>query len=568
MWRKEIIRQDRKGWWSAFWNWLIFLLVCPLCDIDLGCLPQPVHAANGGNPSTVRPIPKPTPGRSPLSPRVPFLPFRNSRRAAKEAYLRLLQNELDSAQRQLYVSQNTCSTLRKRWEDQRKETLGLIASRTQNGIRDSNLLEEEQQKILDQKDEINQLQDDLRVETEKYTHQVEKFDLLSAELKELQVWKENEEKSSRGKLLEYEQRLQNSNQKRNDYVEQVQLLTLKLEAAELVAKQNQWEEGGGTESTQRQRTHALRSELESVRVKYSKLLVGSINAPKEGGQKHQLEEEMDNAIQSAIGSVLEATEKDWLMRYEMLEDQLKNMTEYATTLIEEKDAALNQVQEALSSSPMQPDQEQDPANLSKEHKKKIREDLVAELTETLTDELTEKLTAQLTDTLAEKIEKKYKKKLKRLRQELKEQQQNTSEEKQSQDDMIQQQQQQQEKIEEEIRLFKDQYEREYETKFQRLQKQNEEQVQLQKERMRKLVRALLDRESKQKGVNVTKKQGAVANDKKIKASPKRKKKKIITDNGEATDKKGNGDEFVTASLSSTRKNTLSTPGAVPVHRNR
>ena len=51
-----------------------------------------------------------------------FLP-RNSRAAAKEAYVAHLQNELETTRRQLYTSQNTCTSLRKRVEDQRQESL-------------------------------------------------------------------------------------------------------------------------------------------------------------------------------------------------------------------------------------------------------------------------------------------------------------------------------------------------------------------------------------------------------------------------------------------------------------
>lgn len=553
-----------------------------------------VHAANiNGNPSTVRPIPaiaskdsNSAGGRSTTTTtsrhRLPFLPLpsrRNSRRAAKEAYLLYIQNELDAAQRQLYVSQNTCTTLRKRWEDQRRETLELMTSRST--IRDAAAIveqEERQQEIQDQKEEIKQLQGQLQTETDKYEQQVERLDLLAAELNELQVWKQEtqqEQSNDEGKILEYEQQLQDSHQKQSDYAEQVELLALKLEAAELAAKQHsnqQGEEEG--EAPWERRAQSLRTELESVRAKYSKMLLHSLKGDSDNQQ--QVEEEMDKAVQTAVESALETIEGDWVMRYESLENQLNNMTGYVTSLEGERDAALGQVREAQTLSSVQPDMKHDDDDTTKLLKRKelqLREELTTELTDVLTEELTEKLTTQLTETLSENIEKKYKKKIKRLRQELKnneqQQQQKVSEGEQSQQDLAEQQKKQ--IIEDEIKKVKEQYELEYESKLHQLQEQNKEQVQVQKERMRKLVKALLDREANKKGEK--KNVGGKTKQKveKTKTKPRKKRKEGAANGDSGSHPGGNGEdeELIPVSALTSRKQTArSRPGVVPVRGNR
>lgn len=565
----------RRGVLSAnmLWHCLFFLLASLLCCMDLICLTQPVvHAASNRNPSsTVRPIlpaakDSTSGARSPAPRRLPFLPSRNSRKAAKEAYLVHLENELESAQRQLYVSQNTCTTLRKRWEDQRRETLELMTARINSDIEAAGIGEEEQQQIEDQKDEIKRLQGQLQTETDKQEQQVERLNLLAAELKELQVWKEAEEQSNEGKVSGYEQQLHESHQKQSDYAEQVELLALKLEAAEFAAKQNQRGEEADEGSTWERRAQALRLELENVRTKYSKMLLSSLQASAaqtgEGGtdQQQQIEEEMDGAIQSAFESALETIEKDWTMRYETIEDQLRNMTEYSSSLEKERDSALSQAQEAVSSSSVQSDQKPESSDLLKKQTRQLREELTAELTDSLNIELTEKLTKQLTETLAENMEKKYKKKVKRLRKELKEQQQTASEDKQSQEDMAQHQQQ---IIKDEIKKVKEQHELEYASKLQQLQKQSEEQVQVQKVRMRKLVQALMEREAKQKGEKVQEKQGGVAKQAKTRSSSRKKKRRREDDSGSdgGRDEKCDGDEFVPVAVTTSRRTR---PGVVPL----
>lgn len=489
------------------------------------------------------------------SRRLPFLSPLNSRRAAKEAYLQHLQNELETAQRQLYTSQNTCTSLRKRCEDQRRDTLELIASR---GISSRDVDIEvgkekaRQQFIQDQKEEIKRLQGQLQVETEKQKQQVERLNLLSAELKELQVWKEEtQEHDNDGKVMELKQQLQDSNQKQNDFAEQVELLALKLEAAEFVAKQRTLATGreeGEEATTWGQRAQLLRSELESVRAKYSTMI---LNVLESDDQKQNIAEDLDTAIQSVVESALETMEADWAGRYEMLQDQLSNMTDYATSLEEERDAALRRVgEDSSSSSSVQPDKQRG----SKQQKQKLREEFsTAELTDTITAELTETLTKQLTETLKENIEKKYKKKLKRLRKELKEQQREMM--------PFEHQLSHEKQIEDETKKVKKQYELEYESKVQQLEKQMEEQEQLHKERMRKLVKALARKEGL---VGESKKMDVVADN--TKSSSKMKKKKRETSSSETTDAKDDGDELIHASISSSRKR--SKPKIVSVRGNR
>ena len=103
--------------------------------------------------------------------------------------------------------------------------------------------------------------------------------------------------------------------------------------------------------------------------------------------------------------------------------------------------------------------------------------------------------------------------------------------------------------------MKEEYDGEYQSKSQELEIEGKEQARIQKERMMKLVWALLEREAKQKkngvkGVTLDRKQSA----KKVKSSSSQKKKKKKVD-GETMDRKGDGDEVVVpiSSLLSLRK---------------
>lgn len=535
---------------NARWFYFLFLI---------GCLTQTVFAAGNGSipsTSTVRPIP--TKGR------LPFLSSINPRRAAKEAYLLHLQNELESAQRQLYVSQNTCNSLRKRWEEQRIDTL---TTRSRDAV-------------PDRKEEIDRLQQQLQRETEIHQQQVEHFNLLSSEMNELKVWKETHEASNKGKILEYEQMLQESNKKQSDYAEQVELLALKLEAASIAAKaRHSGDEevvaGGKSNTIYARRAQELRSELDSIRVNYSTMLINSLSESADQGEegnnerRKQRESEMDNAIQSAFESALESFENEWAARYEALENQMNNMTAYARTLEAERDAALNsQVQGTKSSKVAKSEQKLSGASLSESQTQQLREELTAQLTDALTIELTEQLTKQLTSTLVDNIEKTYKKKMKQLHKDIKEQRKKVSELQQSQKEMTLQQQQ---SLEAEIDKIKRQYQLDYESKMQQLQKESEEQTQAQKERMRKLVRALLEREAMQKKgeetVEATESTDLLP---KRRSSSKRKKIKdnnAATGGGPSTDGGGGegvdpNDEMVPVSASRSRKRSAP-PGIVP-----
>ena len=374
-----------------------------------------------------------------------------------------------------------------------------------------------------------------------------------------------------GKLLEYEQLLQNSQRKQSDYAEQVELLALKLEAAAFAAKARQpgedEVEGGGSNTAYARRAQELRSELESVRANYSMMLINSIRESTGDGdegvndQRKQRESEMNDAIQSAFESALGSFEREWEARYETLENQLNDVTAYVTTLEEERDAALNsRVLGTKSSKVAKSDQK-----LSDSQTQQLREELTAQLTETLTTELTEQLTKQLTSTLVENIEKTYKEKIKQLHKEIKEQRKIVSELQQSQEEVTLQQQQ---TLDDEIGKIKQQYELEYESKLQQLQTESEEQKQIQKERMRKLVRALLEREAMQKKVEqsegVTEPPTVV---KKRKSSSKHKKSKddaATTTVHEGSTEDGNGDPGVLPpTSSSSRSRKRSTPGVVP-----
>jgi hypothetical protein len=511
---------------NSFWRY-IFLLASIFSYA--GSLAKPVVAANFGKSKS-------------------FLPSRNPRRAAKEAYLKHLQGELESARRQLYVSQNTCITLRKRWEDQKVETLEFMASRG----RDVDFGEKERRKIVDQEKEIARLQEQLQMETKQREEQLERIHLMSAELKELLSWRENEKQTYEGKISEYEQQLHDSQTKQRGYAEQVQLLALKLEAAEFVAKQRQpVEEERGESTSKEERTQILRSELESLRAKYLRMLILNRDETYELSEEHQtqIEEEMDGALQAAFESAMDKVSNEWSVRYKALENQLNNMTEYVANLEKESDAAM---QETSVSTLAKSSQNLGMSALSKSQEQLLREKLTAELKVSLADDLTEKLTNQLTTTLSDEIEKKYKKKVKRLHKELKKQQTKVSELERSQEDMTEQQKQ---TTEAEIKKVNDQYKQEYETKIQQLQIENEAQVQVQKERMRKLVRALLEREAKQNGglveINNATDEG------KIKSSSRKRKRRGDSTNSVGITSAGSDlDEVIPASLSgSTRRST-------------
>ena len=581
--------------------------------------------------------------QSPKLRSLPFLTSSNSRKAAQKAYLLHLENELQKTQRQLYISQNACTTLRKRWEDQRRETLVALASGSLTStVVGASDVEKDQKKIQRQEKEIEQLHSQLKIETLKYEKYAEQLYLLEEELHELRAWKdqqnqratdEEEEHSvqhTNEQLLQYEQQLKQSHQQLSDYEQQVQLLTLKLEAAELAAKHRKEQlsvEGevkdenkkGDKEYTWERRAHELTLELAGVRTKYSKLFIDIAKTSTTQAvemdldsdvynqkRQQQIGEEMDQAIQSAVQSALEATGKEWEMKHEVLQRQLTNVTHYATSLLEERNVALSRLEEALSTLSKSYNQQQHEDKIQQEKtiskkqqsllRKKLTKELTEELTNKLTEELTEKLTAELTlqfnKTLTDKIEQKYRRKYEKWQKE------------QSRAIPKKLQQQQQQEIQAEIEKVRRHYEFEYASKLKQLQQQSDEQVKFQKERMRKLVRALLEREAKQKhqmkmqleqnihsvdkadadhdensgeGIEVFQvgdkedEKRERSEDLKTKSSPNKKKTKVAAGDGSKEDG-GGGNEDISenissCSMSSSRRKKRSKPGAVPFRGN-
>ena len=405
---------------------------------------------------TVRPI---------SSRRIPFV--RNSRNAAKEAYAAHLENEFKAIRRQLYTSQNTCTTLRKRCEDQRKETLRIMSSSAATSAEKIDM-EEDKEQLMQQKAEIERLQLKLRQETQQFQEQVEKLTLLEAEMKEI---KEMKVQSDEAQVKEYEEKLEQSQQTQIGYEKEIQLLTLKLEAAGLAAE----------DSSTALRAEELQSKLQSVREKYSTVL----NTAKVGGYdedyQKEIEKEMDHSIQLALESTLKGIEKKWATQYAEVEKKLTKMSYHVESLESERDAALSQLKASISSS-----------SAAESNNIQLKEELTLELTESLTKELTNQLTAELKEKLAKKIERKYKKKYKQMQKEL-EEQKATSEQHQPIADLNQEQRQ---KIEAEISAAREQCELDYQSQLIELQKQSDERVRMEKDRMRKLVRALLEREAK------------------------------------------------------------------------
>jgi len=395
---------------------------------------------------------------------------------------------------------------------------------------------ERRQQLIDQDKEIVRLKELLEMETKEQNEQLERIQLMSEELKELLSWKENEQQTTNTKLSEYEHQLQESQIKQSEYLEQVQLLELKLEAADLVIKQRLGE-GGEKSTTTNERREGLRSELEHVRTKYLQMLINLAKdySAVEGGdnanrvkQMQIIEQELDSALSATFESALDTIDKEWSVRFESLQ-RVNPLND------EEVNSTLNETKGS--------------SRLSKSQKRQLTE----ELTNSLTKELTEKLTFQLTTTLVEEMEQKYKKKMKRLRKELKGQQTKVTELMQSKEVMIQQQR---EIIVAEIEKVKDQFKQEYESKVHQLQAENDAQVGMQKERMRKMARALLEREAKTKQMKEVKadvSSTAAEEVKPIKPPPsKRKKRRRESTSGTneaVVDSVGDPDDDMDSSLS-------------------
>jgi len=215
---------------------------------------------------------------------VPFLHSINSRNAAKEAYAAHLENELKVTRRQLYTSQNTCTTLRKRCEDQRKETLRLMSSSAAATTSVEKDRGQDKEQLMQQNKEIKRLQRKLEQETQQFQEQVEKLTLLEAEMKEMQ--KMNVQ-SNEAEVKDYAEKLEQSQQKQTKYEQEIQMLTLKLEAAQLAAQQQQ---EGEEDLSIVFRAQELQEQLQSVREKYSTVL----NTAKDGGYDKRLRKKWIN----------------------------------------------------------------------------------------------------------------------------------------------------------------------------------------------------------------------------------------------------------------------------------
>lgn len=377
--------------------------------------------------------------------------------------------------------------------------------------------------IQEKDQEIGELRSQLEIETDKVKQQVEQMKLLEAELKEVQQWKENQVNEQSQSTL--------SGKVQNEYERQIEMLSLKLEAAELAAKTNR--SGKGAESAS-EGAQQLKSELETVRKRYAKLSIQlatmSTDSDEEGVRlQKQLEDDIDQAMQSVFQTTVESIEEEWEVKYQTLQQQLDEVTQYTETVKEERDAALIRLEESSSN-----DRQQD-----------LRE----KLTDELTDELTEKISEQLTEELTAKIEKRLRKKYKKMKKELESKASDVNNE---------------QMLQAELEKMKDQYEAEYATKLQQLQEQNEEQLALQQEKMRKLVRALVEREAneKKKG-SKAKKAGekpkvSSTNDQKVKKKSSKK---------EANTGKSDEELVTTSTMSSSAKKRRTQTGVSPIRGN-
>ncbi len=402
--------------------------------------------------------------------------------------------------------------------------------------------EQDKEQLMEQQTEIKRLQMKLQQETQLFQEQVEKLTLLETEMKEIKNMKVQ---SNDAQVKEYEDKLEQSQQIQIEYEREIQLLTLKLEATELAAQQQR---EGEEDSSIVRRAEELRAKIRSVREKYSTVL----NTAKVGGYdedyQKEIEEEMDQSIQLALELTLKEVEKGWETKYAEVEKKLTKMSDQVESLESERDVALSQLEARMSSS------------LAAElNNKQLKEELTLELTERLTNELaeqlTEQLTAELKETLAKKIERKYKKKYKQMQKEFEEQKRAASEPQQQHPSSADWNEEQRQMIEAEISAAREQFELDYKSKLTEIQKQSDERVQIEKDRMRKLVRALLEREAKQKLESKT-------TDTTKQQDMKKKKKKKVTNN--TSEENGADDEVIQSSVSSSsRRKKIESRKGVP-----
>jgi len=307
-------------------------------------------------------------------------PFLSPRRAAARAYLKHLEDELKGTKDQLYRSQNTLNSLRKRSRESAADDI--------LGKRKVNLLEEE---IIDIK-------------------------------KKLQTSDDNNNESTR-KILAQE--------------EELKMLELKLEAAQMALNQrNQL-----TNQSLERRVEDLTNELRLLRSTFSR-------------RPGISQDDMDSAIFSVVTSTIVAIEEDWSSRYEAIESKLR-----------ETEKSLQHAQT----------QEEGPGGRST-----ISEQEMGQLRSRLSEELKDHITVELTEQLTEQIETRLQQ---RFRKQLKEEKRKLAAEA--------------DKASKHNSLEVEELEANYTRKLNEMKLHCDETIAAEKERMRQLVRALLQRETAQ-----------------------------------------------------------------------
>lgn len=303
-------------------------------------------------------------------------PFLSPRRAAARAYLKHLEDELKGTKDQLYRSQNTLNSLRKRSRESAADDI--------LGKRKVHLLEEE---IIDIK-------------------------------KKLQTSDDKNNESTR-KILAQE--------------EELNMLELKLEAAQMALNQ---------------RSQLTNQSLER-RVEELRLLRSNFSRRPGISQ-----DDMDSAIFSVVTSTIVAIEEDWSSRYEAIESKLR-----------ETEKSLQHAQT----------QEEGPGGRST-----ISEQEMGQLRSRLSEELKDHITVELTEQLTEQIETRLQQ---RFRKQLKEEKRKLAAEA--------------DKASKHNSLEVEELEANCTRKLNEMKLHCDETIAAEKERMRQLVRALLQRETAQ-----------------------------------------------------------------------
>ena len=302
-------------------------------------------------------------------------PFLSPRRAAARAYLKHLEDELKGTKDQLYRSQNTLNSLRKRSRESAADDM--------LGKRKVHLLEEE---IIDIKQKL-QTSDDINNESTR-------------------------------KILAQDTELK--------------MLELKLEAAQIAL--NHQRNQIPNQSLEK-RVSTLQSELRSLRLNFSRRPGSS-------------QDDMDAAVVSLVTSTLKAMEEDWSSRYEAIEKKLREETDKSSQTQEEGPGGRS--------------------TISGEEMEQLRSRISEELKDDITVELTEQLTEQIETRLRRRFRKQLKAEKCKLAAEADEtSKHNTLEVK------------------------------ELERKLDEMKLRCDESIAAEKERMRQLVRALVQRETAQ-----------------------------------------------------------------------